>query len=345
MSLTPAPAGTGGTCSTRDADGRMAAGGCASGGRATVPASGSAPAGAFLPASVRADSVARFTGPAHARTCGFLQVRTVRGAAQSVVRDPGHGAAEPYLLLGMHTSGLATLVRRGTAQVCRPDDLFVCDGAEPFALHESEDFALHLVRIPRHALALTDRQSRLLSGRAPIADGFVAPLLGAMLRELVGALPEYSPQTALHVANSVAELVALLADEDVDPGPQDRGEDRQALILRLRAHVYTHLWDRGLTPATVAAAQHISLRYLHKLFEGQDSTISRWIRHRRLEEARRELARPGRNDTTVSAVARRWGFASASHFSRCFRAAYGMSPSDWRDLRTQPSPGFGKADG
>ncbi len=39
-----------------------------------------------------------------------------------------------------------------------------------------------------------------------------------------------------------------------------------------------------LTPATVAAAQHIPVRYLHKLFEGQGSTIGRWILHRRLEE-------------------------------------------------------------
>ncbi|MEU9122294.1 helix-turn-helix domain-containing protein [Streptomyces sp. NPDC048506] len=51
------------------------------------------------------------------------------------------------------------------------------------------------------------------------------------------------------------------------------------------------------------------------------------------------MARPGRNDTPVSAVARRWGFANATHFSHSFRAAYGVSPSDWRDDRPRPSPG------
>ncbi|GHK01486.1 hypothetical protein SY2F82_32830 [Streptomyces sp. Y2F8-2] len=303
MSLTPVSAGTGGTRSTRRADGR------------TV------------------------------RALGFLQVRTVRGAAQSYVHRPDDGAPESCLLLGLHASGRASLVRRGAAEACGPDDLFVCDGTEPFTLHEAEDFTLHLVRIPRRALALTDHQARVLSDRAPFTDGAVAPLLGPLLRELVGALPEYSSRTAHHLAGTVAELVTLLAVENADPGPHDEREGRQSLIRQVRAHVDSNLWDRELTPAGVAAAQHVSIRYLHKLFEGHDCTVGRWIQHRRLTEARRELARPGRNDTTVSAVARRWGFASATHFSRSFRAAYGVSPSDWRDERTRASRGPGNADG
>jgi AraC-like DNA-binding protein len=326
------------------------------------------------------------------RTLGFLQVDTYRGAAQSFVHEPDQYAdAPPQLLLGLHTSGRATLVRRGTAEACGPDDLFVCQGTESFALDEAEDFAVHLVRIPLHTLGLTGRQARALSARAPFADGPVVPLLLPLLRELAprqatpdpsrrparplaapadgpgtsstrasgrhsesthrtplpdgralpaGALADVSGRSSsagLHIAGGVAELVALLAVEDGDTGPRDRGQEREAMVRRLRAYVDAHLWDRNLTPASVAAAQHISLRYLHRLFEGQDSTVGRWIQHRRLEEARRELARPGRGDITVAAVARRWGFASASHFSRSFRATYGMSPSDWRDGRIRPS--------
>jgi transcriptional regulator GlxA family with amidase domain len=34
--------------------------------------------------------------------------------------------------------------------------------------------------------------------------------------------------------------------------------------------------------------------------------------------------------TSVGAVAARWGFLDAAHFSRTFRDAFGESPSDWR---------------
>ncbi|WP_264924490.1 AraC family transcriptional regulator [Streptomyces sp. A012304] len=269
-------------------------------------------------------------------TLGFLWMGTVRGTAQGYVCEPGDEMAEPHLLLGVHTSGTASLVRRGVSQPCRAGDLFVCEGGEPFALHRQEaaDFELHLVRIPRRAMALTDGQARDLGRRAPFADGAVAPLLVPFVRGLADA-PAYAPATAVHLAGSVAELVALLAVEDIDSGPRDGGAERGQLVRGIRAHVDGRLWDRELTPGAVAAAQHISLRYLHKLFEGHGSTIGRWIQHRRLEEARRELARPGLYDTTVAAVARRWGFASATHFSRAFRAAYGVPPSDWREERTR----------
>lgn len=275
------------------------------------------------------------------RTFGFLRVSTTRGAAGSVTHEPDAG----HLVIGLHTAGRATLVRDGNPEPCRPGDLFV--RAAPFVLHESEPYTLHLVRLPRRTLALTDRQEQALTARAPSAEGPVAPLLGGVLRELMEVRGE---RVGLHLAGSVAELVVLLAAEDGGPwdgglrdaGPQGGalahgGQEREDLVRRVRAHVDAHLWDRRLTPASVAAAQHISVRYLHRLFEGQGSTIGRWIQHRRLEEARRELARPGRADLTVSAVARRWGFASATHFSRSFRAAYGMSPSDWRDGRIRPS--------
>ncbi|MEV0173049.1 helix-turn-helix domain-containing protein [Streptomyces sp. NPDC050803] len=266
--------------------------------------------------------------PADRRTFGFLRVSTFGGAAQDVVHDPDGDA----VLLGLHTVGRATLVRRGTGAACPPNAVFLHDAAEPFVLRETEEFTLHLVRIPRRALTLTDQQVAALCGRAPCADGPVAPLLASVLREIAAAPPATSPYTARHLAGGVADLVALLAAGDADPGPR-AGQDREALVRRVRAHVDAHLWDRGLTPAGIAEALHISIRYLHRLFEGQGSTVGRWIQHRRLEEARRELARPGRGDITVSAVARRWGFASATHFSRSFRAAYGMSPSDWRDSR------------
>ncbi|MGW1163451.1 helix-turn-helix domain-containing protein [Streptomyces sp. NPDC002519] len=312
MSLTPVATAPGGTHSTHDADGRARGGG------------------------------ARTGRPADARALGFLRIDTVGGAPGVYIHASDNVVAEPSLLLGVHSFGRADLVRRGTTAACGPDDLFVCDGEEPFTLRESEDFELHLVRVPRRVLTLADHQVRALCARAPFSDGAVVPLLRPLLRDIVGALDGYSPRTALHLAGSVAEWVALLAVEDLDQGPRDSeerdgGQERQALVRQVRAHVDAHLWDRSLTPATVASAQHISIRYLHKLFEDHDSTVGRWIQNRRLEEARRELARPGRDDNTVSAVARRWGFANATHFSRSFRSAYGMSPSDWRENRTGSS--------
>ncbi|MFX5558838.1 helix-turn-helix transcriptional regulator, partial [Acinetobacter baumannii] len=85
----------------------------------------------------------------------------------------------------------------------------------------------------------------------------------------------------------------------------------------------------------IAAAHHISVRYLQRLFETEGTTVTTWIRQRRLERIRRDLADP-RIDRSTSAVAARWGLADASHFSKLFKAAYGMTPRQYRLAASRP---------
>ncbi|WP_157869187.1 helix-turn-helix domain-containing protein, partial [Streptomyces atriruber] len=87
-----------------------------------------------------------------------------------------------------------------------------------------------------------------------------------------------------------------------------------------------------------AAAHHISTRYLHRLFQDQGLTVSSWIRRLRLERCRRALANPTLAAVPVGAIAARWGFAQPAVFTRAFRAAYGLTPSEVR-ARTLMSNG------
>src|SRR5690606_31419702 len=91
-----------------------------------------------------------------------------------------------------------------------------------------------------------------------------------------------------------------------------------------------HLADPDLSPATVAAAHHVSVRQLHRLFEGRDETVAARIRARRLERCRRDLLDPALAEQTVAAIGARWGLPNPSQLSRLFRQAYGVTPSELR---------------
>ena len=75
---------------------------------------------------------------------------------------------------------------------------------------------------------------------------------------------------------------------------------------------------------------HVSKRYLHRLFEDDGSTVSSWIRQRRLEGFRRDLTDPSRRDEMVTNLGVRWGLTNPAHLSRLFRDAYGLSPTEYR---------------
>ncbi|MFG2004225.1 helix-turn-helix transcriptional regulator [Spirillospora sp. NPDC048911] len=109
---------------------------------------------------------------------------------------------------------------------------------------------------------------------------------------------------------------------------------QRPLMTQIYAFIRDNLGDAQLTPGTIAAAHHISLRYLHKLFHAEGQTVGGWIRERRLEQCRRDLAEPLLASRPINAIAARWGFANPAHFSQAFRNAYGLSPSQYRRQRT-----------
>ncbi|PWU60027.1 AraC family transcriptional regulator [Micromonospora globispora] len=103
------------------------------------------------------------------------------------------------------------------------------------------------------------------------------------------------------------------------------------LRSQVEAFVRRHLDDPELTPAAVAAAHHLSLRSLHRLFAGTGTTVAALIRTGRLERCFRDLADPRLGHLAVHQIAARWGLRDRAHFSRVFRAAYGISPREHRE--------------
>ncbi|MFD5128729.1 helix-turn-helix transcriptional regulator [Streptomyces olindensis] len=129
-------------------------------------------------------------------------------------------------------------------------------------------------------------------------------------------------------AATALDLLALLIDERRGRFVSQAPETAAATLVRVQDHIRRHLCDPDMSPAGIAAAHFMSVRYPHKLFEQEGVTVGEWIRTQRLERCRRDLLRsPGH---AVATVARRWGFVSPSHFNRAFRAAYGMPPREWR---------------
>ncbi|MER6812269.1 helix-turn-helix domain-containing protein [Spirillospora sp. NPDC000708] len=115
------------------------------------------------------------------------------------------------------------------------------------------------------------------------------------------------------------------------PGPEEA-----AAVRAIKEWIEAHLRDPDLTPAAIAGAHHISVRQLYRVFEPSGTTVARYVRDLRLERCRRELSDPSLAGLRIGAIASRWGLPDAAGFSRAFRAAYGLSPSAYRERAAGP---------
>lgn len=153
-----------------------------------------------------------------------------------------------------------------------------------------------------------------------------ASALTAILGEAAG----WSTRTPTGAADLGEEVRGLLrrmirlSDEEHFGVGADR---RHAQVLEW---IEEHLSDQELDPAQIAAAQHISVRQLHRLFAELGVTCRRHIVRRRLERVRAELVA---TDLPLAAIGTRWGFVDPAYLSKAFRAEYGFRPLDVRRHR------------
>ncbi|MFE7930511.1 helix-turn-helix domain-containing protein [Streptomyces sp. NPDC057456] len=294
---------------------------------------------ALVPMAVTARHDGPFEGRVSIERLGYLRIATIEADAQRMSRTPAHlTAAAPAVAcvaVGVQTAGTATLVQDGRRAFVDEGDLMVYDTGRPYSLDFPGRFAARVVHLPRRALGLPEEDLRRVTGTAIAGTAGFGALLVNFLTSLTASVPPCAPAVATRLAMGVVDLFATLVEERTQDDASPDANPGDHLVLRVRDHIDRNLGDPDLSPATVAAAHHISVRYLHRLFEGEGITVARLIQKRRLERCARELRRPDATAPTVSAVAQRWGFANPAHFSRVFRTAYGRSPREWRGARDE----------
>ncbi|MFE7172621.1 helix-turn-helix domain-containing protein [Streptomyces sp. NPDC057616] len=188
------------------------------------------------------------------------------------------------------------------------------------------------IEIPRSLVALpAQRADRVIGSRLSSRAG-VGALLAQFLIQLVSDTAPYRPSDGPRLGTVVADLVTAVFAHALDAERQLPPETRtRTLTLRIKAFIRRHLGDPELTPARIAAAHHISRSYLYRLFQAEGTTVGCYIREQRMKNACRDLADPALRALPIHAVGARWGFPRAAEFTRAFRTAQGVPPSEYRE--------------
>lgn len=237
--------------------------------------------------------------------------------------------------LGIAVHGAGTTSQDGREAAFGVGDLVLYDTSRPYSAALSQEVPetrLLVLRFPRSLLPLPPRDlDRLTAVRIPGTHG-VGALASSFLLRLARHIDEYGPADTARISTLALDTLTMALAHELDAGdtvpPQTR---HRALLGRIHAFIERNLGDPALSPASIAAAHHISLRHLHNLFHRQGRTVAGWIRERRLEHCRRDLAEPLLAARPISAVAARWGFSGPAYFTQAFRNAYGVSPRQYRE--------------
>jgi AraC-like DNA-binding protein len=290
----------------------------------------------IAPMEMSSDHTRDFHGEARVLELGAAHVWPTKFRPMRFRRTPKHirqSDPELYHFSFLQQGNLqVSQARRETAY--GSNGLYIVDTSRPYDCVAYGESPIGVgLEIPKALVPLPyDRIEPLLACPIPGNEG-VGALLAGFLSRLASDSGAYHPSDGPRLGTVLIDLAAGLlahAIEAEDALPPET--HRHTLALRVRSFIQRNLHDPELTPAAVAAAHHISVSYLHRLFRAQDTTVSAWIRQQRLDRVRRDLTDPGLSAAPLHELAARRGFAHPAVFSRAFRAEYGIPPSDYRQL-------------
>jgi AraC-like DNA-binding protein len=208
-----------------------------------------------------------------------------------------------------------------------PGEIFINDESFPMVLRTPVDTEQLVLQAPK---ALFGREAAWVRENA---GRLVSPALTrALLAPLITSLADGFTAGDVHeddvaVGEGVLDLMRAACRE---PAPGVDIAPTSTRIMQIKRYVDERIGDASLSPASIAAANFMSVRTLQKIFQVEGCTVSDWIRDRRLAGARRDLRDPRLADVPIAQIGEAWGLPNPGHFSRMFRAAFGMSPRECR---------------
>ncbi len=293
----------------------------------------------FGPSAIESARARSFSGLLWRYELGGLCVHRIVADA-SIYRRPSRrrGSDPPAALqLVLARRGCCIVSQNGANSYIREGQLTSYTTWQPLKVESPTAFELVIVTLPEllmwRQFGRHTPQTALCLGGTEGIGGLVRSHVLQVLRCLEHG--SIGPVVATDVAESTVAMVrGLHGQQDLRPG----ADSRTSAVLRqqIRTYINLHLGDPGLNRESIARHHCISVSYLDKLFEGTGRSVWQTIRTQRLDRCRRDLADTRLGGVRVRDIAARWGFRTASHFTRSFEAAYGQSPVAFR----RASPGI-----
>jgi AraC-like DNA-binding protein len=235
--------------------------------------------------------------------------------------------AAPYYVVHFQLRGSSLFRQHGLASALRAGDFVVTSGADPYSWEFRGDFSTFSMRFPQSFVDVPEAALRTVLGRpVPAVSRF-----GSRLSPFVAAVTAddgllWGPLGA-RVARNLIDLFATALCEAVSEQPLPRSV---LSFMKITDYIGRRLQEPGLDTASIARAHHLSSRHLQAVFAEQGTTVTGWIRERRLTGCRRDLADPALRDLPIGDIAARWGYRDQAYFSRLFRRSFGETPREWR---------------
>jgi AraC-like DNA-binding protein len=264
------------------------------------------------------------------RTMPGLRILT---ASYASVRREGVRQEGDLLYLCMTLTGTTVGSRGGREMILSDGDAVLMTNEEAaWTMTSPSSVRIAGIRVPRSAIASLVPKLENVTMQRITRDTGGLRLLRKYLDVVADDEALAAPASQRLLTGHFHDLVALALGATADAKALAAGRTVGAVRLAaIKADIVANLDDGNLNATKVAARNHVTVRYLHKLFESEGVTYSEFVLGQRLARAFGILRSPLHSRRSISTIAFELGFNDLSYFNRSFRRRYNATPSEIRD--------------
>ena len=239
------------------------------------------------------------------------------------------GYTDDSILITFPITGDVRFTQKGRQLTSKPGQFFIELSSLPYEFYHLHEASLYVIKVP---LALLTPQMGTIErqfARSLSIDEGAGRLLVFQIGQIL-ALIHNNQLGDLEIRileQQLLNLIVLTLSAPKEVMMSNMSSIQSVHLKRIEYYVHLHLENLALTPAMVAAACHISVRYLHKLFVELPYSFSEWVKELRLKQAN-HILKTKSYVTIEDEVAHRVGYTDQGYFSRIYKQHFGYSPRD-----------------
>jgi len=233
------------------------------------------------------------------------------------------------ILLTFPLNGSVCFQQQKRELVCHPGQFFIQLSHQPYQFYHSHAVTLQVLKVPIAKLVTHQRLIEQCFAQAITTQKGSGRLLNHQISHTLNLATNFEllilesqlleQQLLDLVVHTLHRPILSLADSQVST-------IKAAHLQRIENFIHMHLANPKISPKLVSQACHISVRYIHLLFQDLPYTFAEWIKIIRLTVANKLLMKG--NYSSVADVGYQVGFTDQSYFSRIYKQQFGYPPKD-----------------
>lgn len=235
---------------------------------------------------------------------------------QAIVSYPAH--SHSYYEMAFYTGGTGILHINGETLTVNSPIATLITPADFHSISKA-DGKLHSIKISFDSTRLPDAD--ILPNHAVVWEPPAEDRIGALFEECAEKADQIK-----YISYLIAAIILKLRQNGRSV-PETSNDSKYQHVAAAITYINLHFCE-PLSLSETAKAQHISPQYLSTLFKAYlGIPFSRYVTRLRLHYAAELLTEQKKNVTEIALLC---GYQNLSHFLRCFKAEFGITPGEFQ---------------